>query len=372
MKFEPAPLEDWMRLYYFAVDDDIGSSGVEDYSLADLRALLGIGADELDAVVFRDSTSFGGEEVRTAIARQWGTGDPDKVMVTHGGSEAIYLVLSTLLEPTDSVVVTEPTYHTHTSIARTMGCDLRVWPLRPENGFRPDLDDLRAVIDGAKAVVVNFPHNPTGASLTPEQRDEFVEICREAGAYLVWDQAFREMVVEGEPLVDPVHDYDKAVSIGTLSKGYGLPGLRVGWAIGPEDVLRGTLDLRDRMTLHLSPLVELLATRVAQNADLLVGPRMDNARRNLALLRKWAAEHPDLIDLPEPMGGASTFPQLLGHADTTDFCHELARQHRTLLVPGTCFGDPTRVRLGYGGPAASFARGLETLALVGEKARVQN
>ncbi|WP_223165608.1 capreomycidine synthase [Lentzea indica] len=372
MKFEPAPLEDWMRLYYFAVDDDIGSSGVEDYSLADLRALLGIDADELDAVVFRDSTSFGGEEVRTAIAAQWGTGDPDRVMVTHGGSEAIYLVLSTLLDPSDAVVVTEPTYHTHTSIAQTMGCELRVWPLRPENGFRPDLADLREVIDGAKAVVVNFPHNPTGASLTPAQRDELVAMCAEADVYLVWDQAFREMVVEGSPLVDPVHDYDKAISIGTLSKGYGLPGLRVGWAIAPHDVLRGTLDLRDRMTLHLSPLVELLATRVAQHADRLVGPRMDQARRNLGLLRQWAADHPDLVDLPEPMGGVTTFPQLLGHADTTDFCHDLAREHRTLLVPGSCFGDPTRVRLGYGGPSSSFARGLETLALMGEKARVQN
>jgi capreomycidine synthase len=363
MKFEPAPLEDWMRLYYFAVDDDIGSSGVEDYSLAELRALLGIDAGELDAVVFRDSTSLGGEGVRRAIAERWGTGDPDGVMVTHGASEAIYLALSTLLDPDDAVIVTEPTYHTHSSIARTMGCDVRVWPLRAEDGFRPDLDLLRAVMDGrTKAIVVNFPHNPTGASLTPGQRDELVAIAAEAGAYLVWDQAFREMVVEGDPLVDPVHDYDRAVSIGTLSKGYGLPGLRVGWCLGPPDVLRGTLELRDRMTLHLSPLVELLATRVALHADRLLAPRLHQARGNLAVLARWAQEHDGLVELPLPAGGVTTFPRLRGIPDTTGLCHRLAREERTLLVPGSCFGDPPRVRLGFGGPAESFARGLGTLA----------
>lgn len=375
MKFEPAPLEDWMRLYYFAVDDDIGSSGVEDYSLAELRAVLGIDAAELDNVVFRDSTSLGGAGVRAAVADRWGTGDPDRVMVTHGASEAIYLVLSTLLDPGDAVVVAGPTYHTHTSIARTMGCDVRVWALRAEDGFRPDLDGLRAQLDGrTKAIVVNFPHNPTGASLTPEGRDELVALAAEAGAYLVWDQAFREMVVEGEPLVDPVHDYERAISIGTLSKGYGLPGLRVGWCLGPPDVLEGTLDLRDRMTLHLSPLVELLATRVARHADRLIDPRMAQARTNLATLQAWAAANADLVTVPAPMGGVTTFPILHGQVDTTDLCHRLARQRRTLLVPGSCFGDPPRVRLGFGGPSAAFARGLDTLAaaLHEERARVQD
>jgi aspartate/methionine/tyrosine aminotransferase len=344
MRFESALLEEWMRQYYFSTDDDIGSSGVEDYSLAELRAIAGIDLAELDAIVFRDSTSLGGAAVRAAIARRWGNGDPEWAMITHGASEAIYLVMSTLLEPGDELVVLEPTYHTHSSIARTMGCVVQRWPLHAADDYRPDLDLLRKLVNGrTRAIVVNFPHNPTGASLSADQCAELVDIAAGVGAHLVWDQCFRELVYDGEPLPDPIHTYERAVSIGSLSKGYGLPGLRVGWCLGHPDILRRTLYLRDRMTLHLSPLVELLAGHVADHADV---------------------AHPDLIDLVEPMGGVTSFPRLVGYRDTTELCHRLARQHRVLLVPGDCFGDPARVRLGFGGATPSFERGLGLLERV--------
>jgi capreomycidine synthase len=362
MRYEPAALEEWMRLYYFSAEIDIGSSGVEDYSLADLRALLGISHEELDAIVLRDSTSFGGDDVRAAIADRWGTGDPSRVMVTHGASEAIYLVLSTLLDSGDEIVALDPVYHSLTSVARTLGCEVRRWPLNASDGYVPDLGLLRALIsDRTKAIVVNFPHNPTGATLTAEQRDELVGIAADRGVPLVWDQAFRELTHGSEPLRDPVHDYQGAISIGTLSKGYGLPGLRLGWCLADPGLLGRTLDLRDRMTLHLSPLVEFLACRVARDADRLLAGRLSQARHNLGILRQWARDHHDVVDLIDPAGGACAFPRLRGHDDTTELCRRLAQEHRVLLVPGACFGDPQRVRLGFGGPTGSFERGLDCL-----------
>ncbi|MEV4583292.1 capreomycidine synthase [Nonomuraea jabiensis] len=365
MRYQPAALEEWMRLYYFSAEIDIGSSGVEDYSLADLRSLLGIEPEELDAIVLRDSTSLGGEEVRAAVAERWGTGEPDRVMVTHGASEAIYLVLSTLLDPGDEIVALEPSYHSLTSVARTLGCAVREWPLRAEDGYVPDLGLLGELITGrTKAVVVNFPHNPTGATLTAAQRDELVGIAADRGVHLVWDQAFRELIHGGEPLRDPVRDYPRAISIGTLSKGYGLPGLRVGWCVADPELLGRTLHLRDRMTLHLSPLVEFLACRVARGADRLLAGRLAQARRNLEVLRQWMRDNHDVADMVEPRGGVCAFPRLRGQDDTTGLCHRLAREHRVLLVPGACFGDPRRVRLGFGGPAEPFERGLDLLGKV--------
>jgi capreomycidine synthase len=365
MRYESAALEEWMRLYYFSAEIDIGSSGVEDYSLADLRRLLGIEPEELDAITLRDSTSLGGAEVRAAVADRWGTGDPERVMVTHGASEAIYLVLSTLLDPGDEIVALEPSYHSLTSVAQTLGCAVRGWPLRAEDGYVPDMGLLRQLInDRTKAVVVNFPHNPTGATLTPAQRDELVAVTADAGVHLVWDQAFRELTHDGEPLRDPGHDHPRAISIGTLSKGYGLPGLRVGWCLADPDLLGRTLHLRDRMTLHLSPLVEFLATRVARGADLLLAGRLAQARRNLEVLRQWMRDNADVADMVEPRGGVCAFPRLRGHEDTTELCHRLAREHQVLLVPGACFGDTARVRLGFGGPAEPFARGLDLLGKV--------
>ncbi|WP_113699100.1 capreomycidine synthase [Nonomuraea lactucae] len=362
MRYESAALEDWMRHYYFSVDFDIGSSGVEDYSVADLRKLLDIDSSEFDEIVLRDSTTLGGEEVRAAIADQWGNGDPDWAMVTHGASEAIYLVMSTLLDPGDEIVVLDPAYHTHHSIARTLGCTVVPWRMDASDSYRADFDLLRTLVGPrTKAIVVNFPHNPTGASLTARERDELVGIAADSSAYLVWDQAFRELTYGEEPLRDPVLDYPRAISIGTLSKGYGLPGLRVGWCIAHPDVLHGTFDLRDRTTLHLSPLVEFLACRVARGADRLLAGRLNQAGHNLGLLREWSRRNADLVDLVEPRGGVTTFPRLIGFVDTTDFCHDLARRHRVLLVPGVCFGDPQRVRLGFGGPTRAFERGLDEL-----------
>jgi hypothetical protein len=143
--YPPALLEEWMRLYYFAVDADIGSSGVADYSMAEVRALAGIGVEEMDAIVFHDSQTLGGEGVRRAVARRWAGGDAERVMVTHGSTEAIFLVMNALLSG-DEVVVLDPVYPGLGDVVRGLGCRLRAWKLRPEDGWRPDLDELRSQV----------------------------------------------------------------------------------------------------------------------------------------------------------------------------------------------------------------------------------
>jgi capreomycidine synthase len=363
LDFSPALLEDWMRQWYFDTDFDIGSSGVEDFSLAELRSLLRISSGDLDRIVFRDSTSWGSRELRRAVAARWGNGDADWVMATHGASEAIYLAISTLLEPGDEIVALQPVYHSHTSIARTLGCTVRPWRLPPHRAFAPQLADLAGLVtERTRLITVNFPHNPTGVTLSPQQQTDLLGIAAGAGAYLLWDAAFADLVYGGPPLPDPTTTYPRAVSVGTLSKAYGLPGLRFGWCIADPALLERMVRLRDRMTLHLSPLVEFLAGRVAENADLVLAGRLTRAGRNRAEVLRWAADSGDLVELAAPAGGVTTFPRLTGLADTEPLCRRLARRDRTLLVPGNCFGHPDRVRLGFGGPSAGLAAGLSALS----------
>jgi capreomycidine synthase len=363
MKFEPAPLEEWMRHSYFAADTDVGSSGVADLTLGRLRELTGLPLSELDRLVLRDSTSWGGSALRAAIAERWGTGDPDWVMATHGASEAIYLVLNTVLEPGDEVVAVEPAYHSLVSTARTLGATVRPWRLPEEDGFTPDLDDLRALVTPrTRLVVVNFPHNPTGATLTSAAQADLIDIVAAAGAHLLWDGAFTDLGYGDPPLPSPVTRYGRAISVGTLSKAYGLPGLRFGWCVADPGLLDRMVVLRDRMTLHLSPLVELLATGVAEHADRILAEVLPRVRANRDLLLAWAAEHRDLFDLPVPLGGVTAFPRVRGVADTEPWCRELVDHHRVLLVPGNCFGHPDRVRLGFGGATETLRAGLDVLA----------
>ena len=360
---EPALLEDWFRSRYFDARIDISSSGMQNYSLGQLRSMLGVTVGELDDLPFRDSPTLGCEPLRSAIAARYAPTRAERVMVTHGSTEGIFLALSAIVRPGDEVVVLSPVYQSLSSVAAALGATLRIWELSPAENFTPDLDRLAALITPkTRAVVVNFPHNPTGAMLDPQGYHQLLELVEKAGCYLFWDAAFGELVYDFTPLPDPASIMEKCVSFGTMSKAFGLPGLRIGWCIAPPEVLATMVKLRDYVTISTSPLNELLATRVMERVDTVVGPLREQARFNRLLLSAWAAEHPDLISLPMPHGGVSSFPALPRGVDTIALCDKLLDEHGVLLVPGLCFGHPDRVRLGFGGPTDDLQAGLEAVA----------
>lgn len=363
MEFKDAALENWMRRYYFEVDFDIGSSGVASYSFEDLRRLLSISVEDLDPLVFNDSQTLGGDRLRQSLADRYLDGDPSRVMVTHGSTEANFLIMATLLEPGDKVVALDPSYQQLYAIAEARGCVIHRWKLRYDQAFRPDLAELRELLrSGARMVVVNFPHNPTGVTLTREEQQELIALVAEAGAYLVWDGAFNLLTYEEPPLPEPLLGYPGTVSMGTLSKAYGLPGMRVGWCFCSAEILERFTRWRDYTLLHLSPLIELLAAKVIDNDHLLVAPRLETARRNRERVASWIEENSDLIEWVPPRGGVSCFVRFRHLEDSEPLCHRLARERRVLLVPGSSFGMPRFARLGFGGPPADLGQGLAALA----------
>ena len=358
-----ALLERWMRQYYFNTEIDIGSSGVQSFSLAELRELLGLTEEETDSIVFDDSKTLGGEGLRTALARRYGNGDPETVIATHGSSEAIFLIMNALVRPGDEVVILEPIYQQFYSIGESLGANYKHWPLRFEQRFVPDVGEVKGLISSrTRAVVVNFPHNPTGASLSIAEQKELIDAVAGVRAYLVWDGAFAEMSYDTEPLPDPFNLYERAISMGTLSKAFGLPGLRVGWCLAPPEVLASCVHLRDYLTLHLSPLVELIAQRAIEKADVLLSVRRTQIKRNLAIVTQWVEENSESVEWVPPRGGVCTFLRLR-HIDNVEaFCHRLVREHKVLLVPGNCFNRPQHVRLGFGSATAELREGLSRLS----------
>lgn len=353
-----AHLEKWMRHYYFDTDLDLGSSGVQSFSLTELRQLLDISQSELDSIVFDDSHTLGDPQLRSAIAAQYGVG-PEQVMATNGSTEANYLIMNALLRPNDEVIVLDPLYQQLYGIAQAIGCQMRAWHLRSKEGFVPYLSDLRHLISRrTRMVIVNFPHNPTGASISLKQQQELVDIVADAGAYLIWDGAFEEMIYEGAALPIPNHRYDRCVSFGTLSKAYGLPGLRVGWCIASPDVLARCERLRDYVSLALSPLVELIARRAIENSSMLVNIRLEQLRKNLEIVDAWIEEQDGQVTWARPLGGACGFVHLPFVSNAESFCKQLADQFRVLLVPGNCFGYPQHARLGFGASTEHLQEGL--------------
>jgi capreomycidine synthase len=362
MKLMPALLEEWLREHYFTAELDLGSSGVPCWSFAEFRDIVGLDPAELDGIRFDDSDSFGSGRLRKAIADRFGDGDPDRVMATHGSSEAVFLAMASLLNPGDEVVVVSPGYHALSATAAGIGCRIVPWRLREARGFAADLDALRGLLRPATAmVVVNFPHNPTGVTLTPDEQSALIDLVAGHGAYLLWDGAFTELTYDAAPLPDPAHRYDRCLSVGTMSKAYGLPGLRLGWCLAAPALLEQFLPLRDRTSICLSPLVERLAWYAVSHADRLVTTRRAQAAANRDVLAGWLAARAGTVDCPLPMGGVTAFLRL-PLPETDRLCLRLSREHGVLLVPGSCFGHPDRVRLGFGGPRTDFAEGLARVA----------
>jgi capreomycidine synthase len=358
----PALLEDWLRDRYFAASIDISSSGMENYSVGELRALLGIDAADLDGVRFRDSPSLGTDALRAAVAARFRT-SADRVMMTHGSSEAIFLALSVITGPGDEVIVTAPAYQSLSSIVAALGARVKPWDLAGPGGFAADPVRLGELLTPAtRAVIVNFPHNPTGTTLNPAAFTDLIGRISRHGCYLLWDGAFSEIVYEGAPLPDPAALLDRCISVGTLSKAYGLPCLRVGWCTAAGEVLAAMVRLRDYVTISTSPLTEMIATAVLTHPDKILLPRLAQARQNRTALGDWAGAESARVDYVPPAGGTCAFPRIRDIADVTGLCAELAERYGVLTVPGRCFGHPDRMRIGFGGPSAELTAGLTRLS----------
>lgn len=363
MKYQPFLIEQFFRKYDFHTEITLCSSGVQPYTLGELRRLLDLTQEDLDGIALRDSYSHGIPQLRQAVADRFGTGDPDEVLVTHGSSEAIYLLMHALLRPGDEVVSLHPSYQSHYSLAEDLGCRVKYWRLRSDEGFAANLDELRQLLTPrTKMVTVNFPNNPTGQTLSRKEFELLLGILEGTQAYLVWDNAFGELIYEGEPLPNPRRFLRRAISLETLSKSYGLAGLRVGWCHAPREVIDACVEMRDYTTLNLSPLNEYLALWSVQKIERLLGPRLGQARANRQLLGDWIARQQGRVAWTPPRGGVSAFLHLPGE-DAEGFCERLTQDRGVFVLPGTCFGHPGHIRLGFGGAAEELAEGLQRISM---------
>lgn len=361
MQLPKASLEHWMREFYFDCEMDLGSSGVATYTFGELRELLPIDLEKMNAISFDDSFTKGCDGLRQAIATKWGNGDLNNVMTASGSNEMLYHIMSTLLQPDDEVILLDPIYHALSTVAETKGCAVKYWKMKPEAGFMPDMADFKALLTkNTKLVAVNFPHNPTGVTITREQQKELIELVSSVGAYLIWDAAFEEMAL-GEQLPNPYFEYDKAVSVGTLSKGYGLPGLRIGWCFASDEVIEQCVQLRDYTTLYISPLIEYVGQVAIENIELLMAPKMKEANENLQTLTHWVESNSDRVIWTNPQGSVSCFIKFKGIDNTEQFCRELVLATGVMVVPGECFGYPGYCRLGFGASKVEFDEGFKRL-----------
>lgn len=302
--------------------------------------------------------------LRAAVAALYVGARPEDVLITAGGTEANFLALSALCGPNDRVVIAAPTYQPLHEVPRAQGARVDVWPLRPEDGWRPDLDELRHLLrQPAQLVIINFPNNPTGATVDLEFLHATADLCHQNGALLYADEVFRGLPLGsqiGQPSVWDVAP-GTCVLVGSLSKTYGLPGLRVGWLIAPEHVRASARRIRDYTSICSSVLSEAMAVQVLGAGETLLLAQRAHAQRNLEHVAAFLANEDGRLRWQPPREGTIGFVRYSAQLPSRCFARRLAEQWQTLVVPGACFGQEPYFRLGFGGETTALLRGLHRL-----------
>ena len=276
-----------------------------------------------------------------------------------GAAEALYLLFHSLLDPGDAAAVVWPAFEPLIRIAPTSGTDVQLIPLDPASGWQLDIDDVRrALSQRTRVLVVNYPHNPTGATLDAGTMVELVELAGERGITLLSDEVYRLLEYDDATRLPAAVDLaERAVSVGVMSKSFGLAGLRIGWIACRDAKLRErVLTLKDYTSVCASAPAEVLATAALRAKDKVIGRCLDIVTDNLRHVDAFLAARSDLIEWSRPTGGTVGYPRLVPPWPIEEFVDDLVREHGVLLLPGAVFDDPAnRFRLGLGRRSLSQA-----------------
>jgi aspartate/methionine/tyrosine aminotransferase len=373
MRIEPFQLERWMTTYETTVKYDLAESGIQPMSVQEL-AEIGHEEGRIEEILSAPlgySEACGTIELRTLIAGLYQNTSPDNVLVTTGAIEANYLLFNTLLNPGDEVIVVDSCYQQLASVPRALGCEVRLWRLRREHGFRYDLDELETrVTPRTRMIVVNSPHNPTGSILSPEEMRKVYTIAESVDAWVLSDEAYRRLAFPGQPECSgPARDLgDRGLSVGTLSKPFGLPGLRIGWLVAPEAVVQQCWSFRDYVSLSPGFINDRLAQIVLSHVDTLLDRTRNIASGNLAFVEQWIREREGLIDWVPPRGGLLGLLHYQMNVPSSELANRLAEEASVMLAPGSTFGEEHHLRIGFGAEPERFRQGMGVAAAFLERA----
>jgi aspartate/methionine/tyrosine aminotransferase len=292
----------------------------------------------------------GAPALRQAIAALYERTGAEEVIVTSCAEEGIFLLYHALLRPGDHVIVETPCYESALEVARSTGAEVSQWQRRHEDGWAHDLDALVGLIrPQTRLIYVNQPHNPTGTLLARPVFEQVIGLARDHGMILFSDEVYRELEHDPASRLPSACDcYERGVSLGSISKSYGLPGLRTGWIATRDRAIRDAVSaLKDYTTICSSAPSELLTALALRNRQVLLDRNLQIVRRNLPLLDGFFERHAGTFDWVRPVASPIGFPRVTGLGDLASLCARLARLG-VLLLPGAVYDQPDHLRFGFG------------------------
>jgi hypothetical protein len=359
-------MERMQSTYENQVDYNLSESGVTPLRLGDLIAEPAA-RDALMREGLRYTQSNGTVELRDLVAAQYPGATRDHVQITNGGAEANYITTWNLVEPGNEVVFMVPSYMQTWGLVRAFGATVKEWPLTPPtaaDGWRVDVDALdRLVTARTKLIVICNPNNPTGARFGPAVLDRVAAAADRHGAWILSDEVYRGAELDGRETPTMWGRSNRVVVTSGLSKAYGLPGLRIGWIVGPISLVASLWSYHDYTTISPGALSDFLARHAlsgARRLDILSRTRKI-LNGNFPVIAGWLRSHGGLFSFAPPDAGAIVYVRYHHAINSTVLVNQLREKKSVLIVPGDHFGMDGYLRIGYGDETAYLREGLTRL-----------
>lgn len=365
MQLKPFLLDMWLDAYEHDIEFNLAASEGPRWTLNEILSL----ASEQERQRFLNhklaySRPAGAEGLRAAIADMQGV-NVDEVQVVTGASEALLILFWLAAEAGANVVLPRPGYPPFSALPESLGIEIRYYAVRKENDFRVNLDKIKQLVDrNTKFVLINSPHNPTGATISDAELDRLHEFTASREIQLVSDEVYHPIYhVQHHGLATrSASRLPHATVIHDFSKAFPLSGVRTGWMI-EHDPKRRELYWNARTIFSISNNTagEMLAEIAMRHRNVILGKTQETATRNLRQLASFMSEHRETLGWIPPRGGVTAFPWLVSGENSRPFCQAAAEQG-ILLVPGDCWDAPSHFRLGFAAMTDKFPDALGRLA----------
>jgi aspartate/methionine/tyrosine aminotransferase len=367
MKIRKLKMEDWLADYQF-VEYNLAESGFLDFSVGEFLSLCDENIANLESIGLINPDTLGSIALRREIVKCYRAAAVENVMVSVGVTEALFALFNVILEPGDEVIVEYPEFQTLFALPSAIGCEIKFLYLAKENGFIPEPGKIKDLITPkTKLIIINNPHNPTGSEVAPETIRVIGEIARENDIYLLFDEHYKFLPLEpgtrqytsGFDICREIHD--KVAAVGSITKCFGLNGLRVGWLLAAPDLIGKTREFKHYLSHVTPPINDYLALVALKNKEKLIGYVKGIILRNLGLLNDFMERNQHRFEYQPPRGGLVCFPKIKDQPEATSFCRQMLEKHRISLLPGEAFGMKEYFRLNIGIKPGKFEKALQLM-----------
>jgi len=347
-------LEEYLAKYEFSAKYLLCCSDVESFAMSEIIGMAGLQESDLWNNLRLGYTEAPGLPLlRATVAHELYNGlDAENILMFAGAEEGIFCALNAIIEEDDHVVVLTPCYQSLLEIPKSKGAEVTEIGLKEENDWRIDLQSIQmAIKPNTKCIIINFPHNPTGQVIEEDKLQGLIEICESKGIWLFSDEVYRLLGKPEQPWASPAACLsDKALSLGVMSKAFGMAGLRIGWiACKDKDVIYKLKLMKDYLSICNSAPAEILSMIALNNKDAILERNNKIVADNLKLLDEFFLEYNDLFQWVRPQGGCVGFVKYKGPGSIESFCERLVNKQNVLLMPASIYDyESKHFRIGFG------------------------